>query len=131
MGTELGTRLETRLEVTKLLQGLTPLVEEEQTLILMLSRVRFFSITVMLLCYSIREPIEVLCCLPLVLCLMFPPSTLDTSYAVELADGRISKTNVVHRGCTLGLLGHPFDIYLMPVELGSFDVIIGMDWLAK
>nr|GEW89708.1 putative reverse transcriptase domain-containing protein [Tanacetum cinerariifolium] len=30
-----------------------------------------------------------------------------------------------------GLLGHPFDIDLMPVELGSFDIIIGMDWLAK
>nr|GFB88424.1 putative reverse transcriptase domain-containing protein [Tanacetum cinerariifolium] len=59
------------------------------------------------------------------------PSTLDTSYAVELADRRISKTNIVLRGCTLGLLGHPFDIDLMPVELGSFDVIIGMDWLAK
>ncbi|GKB93487.1 putative reverse transcriptase domain-containing protein [Tanacetum coccineum] len=25
----------------------------------------------------------------------------------------------------------PYDIDLMPVELGSFDVIIGMDWLAK
>ncbi|GJZ56448.1 putative reverse transcriptase domain-containing protein [Tanacetum coccineum] len=58
------------------------------------------------------------------------PSTLDTSYAVELADGRISETNIVLRGCTLGLLGHPFDIDLMPIELGSFDVIIGMDWLA-
>ncbi|GKC25829.1 putative reverse transcriptase domain-containing protein [Tanacetum coccineum] len=52
------------------------------------------------------------------------PSTLDTSYAIELADGRIAETNVVLRGCTLGLLGHPFDIDLMPVELGSFDVII-------
>ncbi|GJU85422.1 putative reverse transcriptase domain-containing protein [Tanacetum coccineum] len=59
------------------------------------------------------------------------PSTLDTSYAVELTDGRISETNIVLRGCTLGLLGHPFDIDLMPIELGSFDVIIGMDWLAK
>ncbi|GKF06314.1 putative reverse transcriptase domain-containing protein, partial [Tanacetum coccineum] len=59
------------------------------------------------------------------------PSTLDTSYAVELADGGISETNVILRGCTLGLLGHLFDIDLMPVELGSFDVIIGMDWLAK
>ncbi|GKA05579.1 putative reverse transcriptase domain-containing protein [Tanacetum coccineum] len=59
------------------------------------------------------------------------PYTLDTSYAVELADGRISETNVVLRGCMLGLLSHPFDIDLMPVELGSFDVIIGMDWLAK
>ncbi|GJY71233.1 putative reverse transcriptase domain-containing protein [Tanacetum coccineum] len=26
---------------------------------------------------------------------------------------------------------HPFNINLMPVELGSFDVIVGMDWLAK
>ncbi|GKB04030.1 putative reverse transcriptase domain-containing protein, partial [Tanacetum coccineum] len=59
------------------------------------------------------------------------PTTLDTSYAVELADGRISETNIILRGCTLGLLGHPFDIDLMPIELGSFDVIIGMDWLAK
>nr|GEZ46360.1 reverse transcriptase domain-containing protein [Tanacetum cinerariifolium] len=53
------------------------------------------------------------------------PSILDTSYAEELADGRISETNIVLIGCTLGLLGHPFDIDLMPVELGSFDVIIG------
>ncbi|GKB57723.1 putative reverse transcriptase domain-containing protein [Tanacetum coccineum] len=59
------------------------------------------------------------------------PSTLDTSYAIKLADGRISETNVVLRGCTLGLLGYPFDIDLMPVELGSFDIIIGMDWLEK
>ncbi|GJS64854.1 putative reverse transcriptase domain-containing protein [Tanacetum coccineum] len=55
----------------------------------------------------------------------------DTSYAVELADGRISKTNIILRGCTLGLLGHLFDIDLMLVELGSFDVIIGIDWMAK
>ncbi|GJR42084.1 putative reverse transcriptase domain-containing protein, partial [Tanacetum coccineum] len=59
------------------------------------------------------------------------PSTLDTSYVIELVDGRISETNVVLRGFMLGLLGHPFNIDLMPVELGSFDVIIGMDWLAK
>ncbi|GJU86879.1 putative reverse transcriptase domain-containing protein [Tanacetum coccineum] len=26
---------------------------------------------------------------------------------------------------------HSFDIYLMPIELSSFDIIIGMDWLAK
>ncbi|GKA71758.1 putative reverse transcriptase domain-containing protein [Tanacetum coccineum] len=97
---QLGTRLETRLEVTKLQQRLTPLMEDKQTLI----------------------PIALL---------DVAPSTLDTSYAVELADGRTSETNVVLRGCTLGLLGHPFDIDLMPVELGSFDVIIGMDWLAK
>ncbi|GJV06156.1 putative reverse transcriptase domain-containing protein [Tanacetum coccineum] len=61
----------------------------------------------------------------------FTPYALDVSYAVELADGRTSETNTVFMGCTLGLLGHPFNIDLMPIELGSFDVIIGMDWLAK
>ncbi|GKE09773.1 putative reverse transcriptase domain-containing protein [Tanacetum coccineum] len=55
------------------------------------------------------------------------PDNLDVSYAVELADGRISETNTILRGCMLGLLGHPFNIDLMQVELGSFDVIIGMD----
>ncbi|GJS37517.1 retrotransposon protein, putative, ty3-gypsy subclass [Tanacetum coccineum] len=55
----------------------------------------------------------------------------DVSYAVELADRRISETNTVLRGCILGLLGHPFNIDLIPVELGSFDFIISMDWLAN
>ncbi|GJU63856.1 putative reverse transcriptase domain-containing protein [Tanacetum coccineum] len=59
------------------------------------------------------------------------PFALDVSYAVELADGRTSKTSIVLRGCTLRLLGHPFNIDLMPIDLGSFDIIIGMDWLAK
>nr|GEX01856.1 hypothetical protein [Tanacetum cinerariifolium] len=56
---------------------------------------------------------------------------IDTSYAVELANERISKTNIILRECTLGLLGHSFDIDLMLVELGSFDIIIGMDLMAK
>ncbi|GJS81810.1 putative reverse transcriptase domain-containing protein [Tanacetum coccineum] len=59
------------------------------------------------------------------------PSTLDVSYVVELANGRVAETNTVLRGYTLGLLGHPFNIDLMLVELGSFDVINGMDWLAN
>ncbi|GJS72650.1 reverse transcriptase domain-containing protein [Tanacetum coccineum] len=47
------------------------------------------------------------------------------------ADGRTSETNIVLRGYTLRLLGHPFNIDQMPIDLGSFDVIISMDWLAK
>ncbi|GKD15916.1 putative reverse transcriptase domain-containing protein [Tanacetum coccineum] len=57
--------------------------------------------------------------------------TLDVSYAVELSDERISEINTILRSCTLGFLGHPFNIDLMPVKLGSFDIIIGMDWLAN
>ncbi|GKB96436.1 putative reverse transcriptase domain-containing protein [Tanacetum coccineum] len=59
------------------------------------------------------------------------PSTLDHYYDIELPDGRIIGLNTILRGCTLNLLNHPFNINLMPVELGSFDTIIGMDWLAK
>nr|GEU49269.1 putative reverse transcriptase domain-containing protein [Tanacetum cinerariifolium] len=59
------------------------------------------------------------------------PSSLDVSYAVEPADLNFLETSIMLRGCTLGLLGHPFNIDRMPIDLGIFDVIIGMDWLAK
>ncbi|GKE98997.1 putative reverse transcriptase domain-containing protein, partial [Tanacetum coccineum] len=59
------------------------------------------------------------------------PTTLDHYYDVELADGRIIRLNTIIWGCTLNFLNHPFNIDLIPIELGSFDIIIGMDWLAK
>ncbi|GJX66280.1 putative reverse transcriptase domain-containing protein [Tanacetum coccineum] len=58
-------------------------------------------------------------------------TALDYDYDVELADEKIISVNTIIRGCTLNFLNHPFNIDLMPVELGSFDVIIGMDWLVK
>ncbi|GKF62118.1 putative reverse transcriptase domain-containing protein, partial [Tanacetum coccineum] len=63
--------------------------------------------------------------------IVITPTALDHDYDVELADGRIVGLNTIIRGCTLNFLNHPFNIDLMPVELGSFNVIIGMDWLAK
>ncbi|GKF22699.1 putative reverse transcriptase domain-containing protein, partial [Tanacetum coccineum] len=59
------------------------------------------------------------------------PTALDRYYDVELADERIIGLNTILRGCTLNILNYPFNIDLMPVELGSFAVIIAMDWLAK
>ncbi|GJX34858.1 reverse transcriptase domain-containing protein [Tanacetum coccineum] len=59
------------------------------------------------------------------------PTALDHYYDVELADGRIIGLNTILRGCTLNILNHSFNINLMPVELGSFNAIIGMDWLVK
>ncbi|GKE34516.1 putative reverse transcriptase domain-containing protein [Tanacetum coccineum] len=59
------------------------------------------------------------------------PTLLENSYDVELADGKIVKIDTIVRGCTLNFLNHPFNVDLMPVELGSFDVIIGMDWLRR
>ncbi|GJV48473.1 putative reverse transcriptase domain-containing protein [Tanacetum coccineum] len=59
------------------------------------------------------------------------PTTLDHYYDVELANGKIIRINTIIRGCTLNFLNHPFNIELIPIEPGSFDIIIGMDWLAK
>nr|GEW15832.1 putative reverse transcriptase domain, ribonuclease H-like domain, aspartic peptidase domain protein [Tanacetum cinerariifolium] len=56
---------------------------------------------------------------------------LNSSYEVELSDGKVVSTNSVLRGCTLNLLDHLFDIDLMSIELGTFDVIVGMDWLVE
>nr|GEZ79739.1 reverse transcriptase domain-containing protein [Tanacetum cinerariifolium] len=63
--------------------------------------------------------------------IIITPTALDHDYNVELADGRIVGLNTIIRGCTLNFLNHPFNIDLIPIELNSFDVIIGMDWLAK
>ncbi|GKC52050.1 putative reverse transcriptase domain-containing protein [Tanacetum coccineum] len=59
------------------------------------------------------------------------PVKIDTSYVVELADERVVSTNTILKGCTLNLVNHLFEIDLMPIELGTFDVKIGMDWLVK
>nr|GEW24233.1 putative reverse transcriptase domain-containing protein [Tanacetum cinerariifolium] len=58
------------------------------------------------------------------------PVALNTSYDVELADEKIVSTNTVLCGCTLALFSHMFKIDLLPTRLGSFDVIVGMDWLS-
>nr|GEU49473.1 putative reverse transcriptase domain-containing protein [Tanacetum cinerariifolium] len=54
---------------------------------------------------------------------------VNHSYEVELADGRVVSTNTILRGCALNSVNHLFEIDLMPIELGTFDVIIRMDWL--
>nr|GEV53290.1 hypothetical protein [Tanacetum cinerariifolium] len=59
------------------------------------------------------------------------PTPLGSSYDVKLADGKIVGIDTIILGCTINFQNHPFNIDLMPVELGSFDVIIGMDWLRR
>nr|GEX34712.1 putative reverse transcriptase domain-containing protein [Tanacetum cinerariifolium] len=59
------------------------------------------------------------------------PTPLGCSYDVELADGKIVRIDTIIRGCTINFQNHPLNTDLMHVELGSFDVIIGMDWLRR
>jgi hypothetical protein len=58
------------------------------------------------------------------------PSKMNESYSVELANGRLVEAREIILGCALNLCDHQFSIDLMPMELGIFDAIVGMDWLA-
>nr|GEY54364.1 reverse transcriptase domain-containing protein [Tanacetum cinerariifolium] len=51
------------------------------------------------------------------------PQTLEE--AINIAQ------RLMDQGCTLTLLNQPFKFDLMPIKLGSFDVVIGMDLLSK
>ncbi|GJW83757.1 putative reverse transcriptase domain-containing protein [Tanacetum coccineum] len=63
--------------------------------------------------------------------LNIPPITIDTFYNIKMADRNLVSTNTVIQDATLTLLNQPFKIDLMPIKLGSFNVVIGMDWLSK
>nr|GEX80353.1 putative reverse transcriptase domain-containing protein [Tanacetum cinerariifolium] len=67
----------------------------------------------------------------LVFMLNMSPTTIDTFYNIEMADGNLVSTNTIIQGATLTLLYQPFEINIMPIKLGSFDVVVGMDWLSK
>ncbi|GKA43822.1 putative reverse transcriptase domain-containing protein [Tanacetum coccineum] len=58
------------------------------------------------------------------------PSDLGFSYEIEIASGQLIEIDKVIKGCKLEIEGHVFDINLIPFGSGSFDVIIGMDWLS-
>ena len=57
------------------------------------------------------------------------PKTLKDKYIVAMANGQIESTKEILHKCTLTLNGHVFHVDLMPITIGNFDVIIGMDWL--
>ncbi|XP_022014772.1 putative uncharacterized protein DDB_G0288537 [Helianthus annuus] len=59
------------------------------------------------------------------------PTPLEVKQVVELADGKTIEASHVLFGCKLDLVGQVFDIDLLPITLGSFDIVVGMDWLSK
>ncbi|KAD2805410.1 hypothetical protein E3N88_38787 [Mikania micrantha] len=56
--------------------------------------------------------------------------TLDSPYIIEVANGKQVTVSTILRNCPLTLVDHTFTIDLLPMELGSFDIIVGMDWLS-
>ncbi|GJW79964.1 putative reverse transcriptase domain-containing protein [Tanacetum coccineum] len=58
------------------------------------------------------------------------PSDLGFKYEIEIASSQLVEIDMVIKGCKLEIDGHVFDIDLIPFGHGSFDMIIGMDWLS-
>ncbi|GKA55635.1 reverse transcriptase domain-containing protein [Tanacetum coccineum] len=59
------------------------------------------------------------------------PSILRPGYVIEVANGKKIETDRIIHWCILELGDSLFTIHLIPFGHGSFDVIIGMDWLSK
>ncbi|GJY06111.1 putative reverse transcriptase domain-containing protein [Tanacetum coccineum] len=59
------------------------------------------------------------------------PSDLGFRYEIKIASGQLVEMDKVIKGCKVEIEGHVFGIDLIPFGHGSFDVIIGMDWLSN
>ncbi|GJU11890.1 putative reverse transcriptase domain-containing protein [Tanacetum coccineum] len=58
-------------------------------------------------------------------------SFVNPGYLIEVADGKKVEVDRVIRNCKLELGTSLFTIDLIPLGHGSFDVIVGMDWLSE
>ncbi|GJW85770.1 putative reverse transcriptase domain-containing protein [Tanacetum coccineum] len=67
----------------------------------------------------------------LIIMIGLEPSDLGFKYKIEIASGQLVEIDKVIKGCKLEIEGRVFDIDLIPFGHGSFDVIIGMDWLSN
>ncbi|GJT10013.1 putative reverse transcriptase domain-containing protein [Tanacetum coccineum] len=59
------------------------------------------------------------------------PSVISPGNEIEISSDVKVETNKIIQGCRLELEVHTFIIDLIPFGYGSFDVIVGMDWLSK
>ncbi|XP_022032961.1 uncharacterized protein LOC110934075 [Helianthus annuus] len=55
--------------------------------------------------------------------------TLYHTFTVEMANGSQREIVDIVKNCKISLKNHVIPIDLMPMELGEFDIVIGMDWL--
>ncbi|GJT81322.1 putative nucleotidyltransferase, ribonuclease H [Tanacetum coccineum] len=59
------------------------------------------------------------------------PGIMNPGYVIEVADGKKVEVDRIIRVCKLELGSSLFSINLIPLGHGSFDVIVGMDWLSQ
>ncbi|XP_076930909.1 uncharacterized protein LOC143595879 [Bidens hawaiensis] len=58
-----------------------------------------------------------------------PWNRLSRSFSIEVANGNSITIDSVIRDCVIVLNKVKFRIDLIPMQMGSFEVIVGMDWL--
>ncbi|KAJ9556370.1 hypothetical protein OSB04_010984 [Centaurea solstitialis] len=56
---------------------------------------------------------------------------LKEEHLIEYSNGELVKASKVVKKCILGLAGKDFSINLIPIKIGSFDIIVGMDWMSN
>ncbi|GJX19132.1 putative reverse transcriptase domain-containing protein [Tanacetum coccineum] len=59
------------------------------------------------------------------------PCIVNPGYVIKIADGESVEVDRIIRDCKLELGNSLFTIDLLPLGHGSFDVIVGIDWLSK
>ncbi|GJW34829.1 reverse transcriptase domain-containing protein [Tanacetum coccineum] len=59
------------------------------------------------------------------------PNIVTPGYVIEVANGKKVEVDRIIRNYKLELGGSLFSINLIPLGHGSFDVIVGMDWLSQ
>ncbi|KAJ9562131.1 hypothetical protein OSB04_007291 [Centaurea solstitialis] len=58
-----------------------------------------------------------------------PTTPLSDALVVEVAGGFLLTVRDCFERCTIELDGEPFSATLIPMNVGSFDVVLGIDWL--
>nr|GEW05839.1 putative reverse transcriptase domain-containing protein [Tanacetum cinerariifolium] len=59
------------------------------------------------------------------------PSIVSPGYVIKVANGKKEEVDRIIRDCKLEVGNSLFTIDLIPLGHGSFNVIVGMDWLSK
>ncbi|XP_071713234.1 uncharacterized protein [Rutidosis leptorrhynchoides] len=60
-----------------------------------------------------------------------PLTKLENPLEVEIADDKLVIVSDVYEGCNFEIDDEMFKIDLIPMHIGEFHVIVGMDWLGK
>ncbi|XP_076888821.1 uncharacterized protein LOC143539369 [Bidens hawaiensis] len=65
------------------------------------------------------------------LLLNIKPNKLENKYSIELANRKLIETEEIIRAYSVQLTNQKFEVDLLQVEFGSFDIVLGMDWLLR